>query len=421
MTVPDLPADRPSRLVAAWRSGPLSVPAFRLLALGQLTSTVGDYCYVVALPWLVLSGQHSVAALGTVLACYGVPRALCTVPSGSLADRFGPRLVMFTADVVRCALTGVFAALAAAHVSSLAAVAPLAAVLGVGSALFMPASMSLMPSLVDDARLTSANALFTGFLQTGSMIGPVIGGILVAAAGPAPAFAVDAGSYLVSAACYPLMARAAILRGQRGRDAAPPAAGNAWTLLRRSRPLRTVLMVAVAANFAVTAVTEVALPALAHARYAANGFGAVLACIAVTSVAGPLAVARLGDRLVQAVLIAVIFQVAAVSVAAAPFLGGLPGLAACLSVFGLALGFDNAVWATLVQRWAPHELLGRIWGVLLLASVASFPLASFAAGILTRRLGPAPVFPVAGALLAVAYLFGLSRREFRELGRPPRD
>jgi MFS family permease len=404
-------------IIKACRSGPLRVPAFRLLAAGQFTSTIGDCCYAVALPWLVLSAHGSAAALGVVLACYGVPRALLTVPGGALADRFGPRLVMLASDGVRCSLTAVLAVLAASHVSSLAAIAPVAAVLGACSALFLPASMTLMPSLIDSGRLASANALYTGFLQTGSMLGPVLGGIVVAAAGPAAAFAVDAGSYLVSAVCLALIGRAAGTAGTAALPAPGPAGGSVRTMLRREPVLRIILVVSVTANFALAGTLEVTLPALAHARYGADGFGAVLACVAVMSVIGALGVARAGDRLVRAALIAVAFQVAAVALAAAPFLPGLPGLAAGLGVFGLALGFDNAIWGTLVQRWAPPEMLGRVWGVLMLAPVCSFPLSVFIAGVLTRRLGPAPVFPIAGALLALCYLFGLSRREFREFGR----
>lgn len=439
MTVTEAPSRRPSRVIAACRAGPLGVPGFGLLAAGQFTSTMGDYCYAVALPWLVLSGHGSAASLGVVLACYGVPRALLTVPGGSLADRFGPRPVMLTSDAVRCVLTAVLAVLASSHMSSLASIAPVAAVLGGCSALFLPASMTLMPSMIDSARLASANALYTGFVQTGSMLGPVLGGIVVAASGPAPAFAVDAGSYLVSAACLALIGRAAVRRPEPAGAAATEhvascqadpgtavatggasalASGSVWTLLRREQVLRVVLVVSVTANFALTGVTEVTLPALAHARYGADGFGAVLACIAVMSIVGALSVARMGDRFARATLIAAAFQVAAVAIAAAPFLGGLPGLAACLAVFGLALGFDNAVWGTLIQRWAPPELLGRVWGVLMLAHVAAFPLSAFIAGVLTRHLGPAAVFPIAGALLVLAYLFGLSHREFRELGQP---
>ncbi len=245
------------------------------------------------------------------------------MPGGSLADRFGPRLVMLSSDVVRCAVTVVFTVLAASHVASLAAVAPLAAVLGACSALFLPASMTLMPSLINNAGLTSANALYTGFMQTGSMLGPLIGGVLVAMAGSAPAFAVDAGSDLISAACLALVGRPANAPQARqpggaataAESARPPEAVPAGIrmLLRRDRFLRVVLVVPVTANFAVTGITEMALPVLTHARYGAAGFGA---------------------------------------------------------------------------------------------------------GVLTRHLGPSAVLPCAGGLLALSYLYGLSHREFRELGKP---
>jgi MFS family permease len=85
-----------------------------------------------------------------------------------------------------------------------------------------------------------------------------------------------------------------------------------------------------------------------------------------------------------------------------------------MAVFGLALGFDNVISVTMIQRWAPPALLGRVWGLLMLASVGSFPVSTFIAGQLVRHLGPTPVSPIAGALLALSMLYGLSRREFRD-------
>jgi MFS family permease len=415
----------PGRAAAAWRSGPLSVPGFRLLTAGQFTSTIGDYCYAVALPWLVLSSGGSAASLGIVLACYGIPRALLMVPAGSLADRFGSRRVMLASDFARCLLTAAFAALAAAHMSSLAAVAPVAALLGAFSALFLPASMAMMPSLVESSRLTSANAVYTGFVQAGSMIGPVIGGILVAATGPATAFAVDAGSYLVSAVTLGFISVVSATAGHGGAAPVADAAagdsgpGSVWALLRQSRVLQIVLVVVLSANLALVGTTEVALPALAHARFGADGYGAVLTSVAVAGIIGALIVGRVGDRFRPAVLIAVAFVVAAAAIAAAPFIGGLPGLAAGMAVFGLGIGFDNVVSVTLIQRWAPPAMLGRVWGLLMLASIGSFPVATFGAGLLVRPLGPVPIFPISGVLLALSMGWGLSQREFRDFGTEP--
>jgi MFS family permease len=103
------------RVTAAFRSGPLAVRSFRLLAGGQFASTIGDYCYAVAQPWLVLSNHGSTVLLGIVLACYGVPRTVFIPVGGMLADKFGPRTLMLFADVMRCLLVGVLTVLAARH------------------------------------------------------------------------------------------------------------------------------------------------------------------------------------------------------------------------------------------------------------------------------------------------------------------
>jgi MFS family permease len=136
--------------------------------------------------------------------------------SGPLS-RLGGRRLMLAPDLTRCALTAALATLAVSHDASLAVLAPLTALLGAASALFMPASMTMMPSLVDGERLTSANAVYTGFVLPGSMLGPVLGGVLVAATGPATGFAVDAASYLASAVSLALIAGAG---GRRLRAAA---------------------------------------------------------------------------------------------------------------------------------------------------------------------------------------------------------
>jgi MFS family permease len=285
----------------------------------------------------------------------------------------------------------------------------------------------MMPSLVDSAKLTSANSVYAGFIQAGAVLGPVLGGVLVAATGPATAFAVDAGSYLGSAVSLVLIsvqaaatatapARTETAAADDSGAAAGPVPGSVWELLRQSRVLQIVLVVVLSANFALVGTTEVALPALAHARFGADGYGAVLTCLAVAALVGALVVGRLGDRFRPVTLIAGSLLAGGVAIAVAPFLGGLPGVAAGMAVFGIASGFDNVVSVTLIQRWAPPAMLGRVWGLLTLASVGSFPAATFIAGLLARHLGPTPIFPISGALLALSMLFGLSQREFRGFG-----
>ena len=188
------------------------------------------------------------------------------------------------------------------------------------------------------------------------------------------------------------------MTGAARRRAAAPAPANIWQLLRQSRVLQAILVVVLSANFALVGTTEVALPALAHARFGADGYGAVLTCVAVAAMVGALSVGKFGDRFRPVTLVAGSLIVGAAGIAAAPFLGGLPGVAAGLAVFGVATGFDNVVSITMIQRWAPPAMLGRVWGLLTKRCRRGCPRGSTAPAPLTKLLGGL------GGLLAVPRL-----------------
>jgi MFS family permease len=437
-----------TRVVAAWRGGPLSDRSFRLLALGQFTSTAGDYCYAVALPWLVLSAHGGTILLGTVLACYGLPRTVLIPVGGLLTDKIGPRAIMLAADAARCGLVIVLVVFAARHVISLALLGPVAALLGAGEGLFIPASFSIMPSLLEPGHLAAGNAVNSAAVEAGSIAGPVLGGLLVATAGPAPAFAVDAASFAVSAlslamirtrpSASPQTAPGSLAEpeqteapvqdtedteGPAGPASQEPQSSPAgptnqslWSLLRRARLLQVIVVVVVAANLASGGTFEVALPALAHARFGAGGYGALMASLGTGALIGTLAAARGGNAGRPALVAGGAFLVESLAIAFIPFLGGLAGAAVATFVLGACNGLGNVIFLTLIQRWAPPHLLGRVMALLMLAGMGSFPLSVAVSGVLVHRLGPSPFFPVAAATVAIAVLGSMSQREFRDLG-----
>jgi predicted MFS family arabinose efflux permease len=416
-------------LTAAWRRGALTNRSLRLLAAGQFTSTLGDYCYAVALPWLVLSSHGGPVLLAAVLACYGVARTVSIPAGGILADKAGPRTIMLIADVARGVLAAVLAVSAARHVASLALLGPLAALLGAGEGAFLPASFSIMPSLLEPGHLPAANAINSAAVQAGSVAGPVLGGLLVATAGPAPAFGVDAASFAISALSLALIRlraspRAAGPEAGEPRGACDPAGqavadagGNSvWSLLRRARILQITIVVVIASNLGTGGAFEVALPTLAHARFGPGGYGALIACLGAGAVIGTLAGAHGGQAARPALVVAGSGLITGLSVTLIPFLGGLPGAAAATFVLGASNGFGNVVFLTLLQQWAPARLLGRVMSTLSLASLGSFPLSVAVAGVLVRQLGPNLFFPVAGGMIGVALVFAISQREYRDFG-----
>jgi len=416
-----------SRL-GALRSGPLGVRSFRLLTGGQFTSTIGDYCYTVALPWLVLSNRGGAILLGIVLACYGLPRMVLIPVGGVLADKIGSRTVMLIADAVRCVLVAVLAVLAARHTASLATLGPTAAFIGAGEGLFIPASVAIMPSLLDGERLTAGNAISTAAMQAGSLLGPALGGALVAATRASTwAFAVDAASFAVSAltlALIPGKAAAGTVNGAAAQAAQGGGAGastggggqGALAFLKSSRVLQVILVVVIAANFAGGGMSDVALPSLAHARFGAAGYGALLACFAAGGVIGTLAAARTGRLRTPVVFGSIVFLAEAGAIALTPYLGGEAGAAAMLFVTGAANGLGNVTVLTVLQKWTPPALLGRVMSAVMFCAFGSFPLSVAISGVLVRHIGPSLFFPVAAALLAVAILGGLTQRVFRMLG-----
>ena len=423
----------PGRLAAAWRSGPLAVPSFRLLASGQFASTIGDFCYAVALPWLVLSAHGGAILLGIVLACYGVPRTVLIPVGGVLADKVGPRTLMLAADAARCVLVATLALMAARHTASLAALGPIAALIGAGEGLFIPASFAIMPSLLDGERLTAGNALSTAAVQAGSLLGPALGGALVAVTrASTAAFAVDAASFGVSALTLLLIPRRAVPGSMTavaaeaaaangagdaaGADGATDGQGSVLALLKTSRALQVILVVVIAANLASGGMGDVALPSLAHASFGAAGYGALLACFAVGGLIGTLAAARTGGLQAPVMFASAMFLVEAAGIGLIPYLGGEAGAAAALFVVGACNGLGNVTVLTVLQKWAPPALLGRVMSMLMLCAFGSFPLSVAVSGVLVRHLGPSLFFPVAGGLVAVAILGGLTQREFRTFG-----
>ena len=422
-------------MTARWRSldsGPLAVRSFRLLAGGQFASTIGDFCYAVALPWLVLSNHGSPILLGIVLACYGVPRTVLIPVGGVLADKVGPRTLMLVADTARCVLVAGLALLAARHTASLAALGPIAALIGAGEGLFIPASFAIMPSLLDEERLAAGNALSTAAVQAGSLLGPALGGALVAVTrASTAAFAVDAASFGVSALTLLLIPRQAV-RGSMTAVATEEAAsgagdaaeaggaaagqGGVLALLKTSRALQVILVVVIAANLASGGMSDVALPSLAHASFGAVGYGALLACFAVGGLIGTLAAARTGGLKAPVMFASAVFLIEAAGTCLIPYLGGEAGAAAALFVAGACNGLGNVTVLTVLQKWVPPGLLGRVMGTLMLCSFGTFPLSVAVSGVLVHHLGPTPFFPVAGGLVALAILGGLTQREFRMFG-----
>lgn len=157
---------------------------YALLWSGQTVSVLGDGIYTIAIALEALRISDHATTLAYAEAARVAPNALLLLLAGAVVDRLPRRTVVLGADVLRGGAVAAMAALVAAHALDVAGLVVLSAAVGVGDA-FNSASQTLGLSVV----------------------GPAIGGVLVALAGTSTAFAVDAGTFGVSASCLVLMRR----------------------------------------------------------------------------------------------------------------------------------------------------------------------------------------------------------------------
>ena len=416
------------------RAGPLRIRNFRLLMGGQLVSTVGDMFYAVALPWFVLSSGGTPRDLGIVLAAYGIPRAGSVILGGALSDRMQPRLMMLLADIARALLVGGLAAIVLLDLHTLWILCAIAAPLGAFEGIFLPASMAILPSILDDDDLQAGNAINMATVQMATLAGPGVGGAIVASVRSGVAFAIDAATFVVSALAL------AGMRGKRAATAtasptdsptataepvmdeavsapAEPEPKSFWGLLRASRLLQVGLTVSIVGNLAFGGLVEVALPDLAHGplNAGATGFGLMISTFGLGALVGSLIGATMG-KLPRRGLIALLLGFAqGIFIAVTPFTGGLLGAAISMGVWGLVNAMSNVLLITLLQQKMPRALLGRVMGAFMFANFGLYPISVALGGVVVDRFGPAILFPITGIMLSGAILYGIFQRELRDL------
>ena len=187
------------RVVAAYRDLLRNRPLARLLG-GEFVSAIGDWLYIVALLVVIYTETGDPLLLGIFGAVRSIPYIVLSVPAGIVADRVDRRLILFVTDLARAAcMLGMAVVLAVdGPLVVLAALAVLAACF---STFFYPAIGAYVPNLVENERqLGPANSAWASLDNLGFVVGPVLGGVLVAAGGTNLAFLINALTFLVIAA-----------------------------------------------------------------------------------------------------------------------------------------------------------------------------------------------------------------------------
>jgi MFS family permease len=378
-------------------------PSFGFLFLATAGSSFGTYLAAIALTVDVYDRTGSGVWVAALLIADFLPIVLIGLLLGPLVDRLSRRRLIIVSDLARF---GVFAALP--FVDSAGSVVGLAAVSGVATGFFQPAVYAGLPNLVPDEELTNANSLLQTVETLAWMIGPVVGGLMLTAWGPSVPYAVNAVTFLVSAALVArileskLRSEESLSRGH-WRDVA-----DGVRLVLTARPLRTVLVVW---NVVLVGAAAVNVAEVIFAREtlgAGNvGFGAIVAASGVGLAFGSFlaapALGKVGLRrhyVGSIALMALGWGGAALSGTiwlVVPFvIGGSAGNGAAIICNRL-----------LVQRGAPDQYRGRALATIMSTNYAVLGLAMAAAGVVTDAFGARAVWIAAGSIYLVGALVAL--------------
>ncbi|MFJ9870288.1 MFS transporter [Streptomyces sp. NPDC101165] len=395
---------------------------FQLLWLGQSLSLLGDGFSVVAFSWITLGLTGSTLTLGYVLAFQAVPRALLTLVGGTLSDSWSTRTLMVASSWTRAALmAGVGLAGLTGHLTVWMLCAA-AAAFGAVDAFFQPARVSILPSVVDEKLLTPANALLGAGSRTAAVVGPAVGGVVVALTRAPVAFLVDAVCFALCGWCVASIRTRPRAAGPEADTAgdAPKSLGarirEGVTYTLRDPRLRTVVVLDTAVNFCYAGPFTVGFATLADQvlRGGSATLGVLNGSLAGGAMLGTLAGGALGGRPRVGLLVAGLAGWLGAGMAVLGLVHSTPAVVATVLAMGFAIGFQGVFGLSWIQRNIPQNVLSRVVSVDMVLGYAAAPLSLIVCGALAR-VGTLALFGVVACVLAATGVAVLGSRAVREM------
>jgi MFS family permease len=395
----------------------LQIRNYRLFFFGQLVSVSGTWMQQLAQDWLVLQLTDRPLPVGITTALQFSPVLLLGIWGGLVADRIDKRRLLLTTQGVMGALALALGILTATGSVRLWMIYLLALLLGCATSFDMPARQAFVTEMVGPDHLSNAVGLNSAVFNCGRIIGPAAAGVLIGIVGIAPAFMVNAFSYLAVIAGLLLMRPGDLFRNkpvERSDGQVRDGLRYVWaTPTLRSTLLLMSVVATLGLNFRVT------LPLLA--RFTFDGgpdlYGLLASTVAAGSVVGALATAS-RSRPTRAMLLwsVTVFGVASLlaAVAASPLIE---------AIVLVPLGFSSIAWMatanSTVQLGSAPEMRGRVMSIYGLLFLGSAPLGAMLVGWLSEHYGPRSSLVLGGvSSLAAVAVAALADRRARRRAAP---
>jgi MFS family permease len=410
------PASRPERRLTR----ALASRNYRLFFGGQSVSLVGTWITRVATSWLVYRLTGSALLLGLVGFAGQIPTLLLAPVTGVLVDRWSRHRILVVTQALSLAQSAALAVLTLGGVITVAHVLVLQAAQGIINAFDTPARQAFVSEMIEDrADLPNAIALNSSMVNASRIVGPSVGGIIIAAVGEGWCFAIDAVSYLaVIGSLLAMRVVAAPRRPATGRLREELATG--YRYVTGFVPVRSALLLLSLVSI-MGMPYSVLMPAIS--ANVLHGGAHTLGFLMTASGVGAL-----GGALYLASRRSVLGLGRAMAVAASIFGVGLVAFALSrtlwlslllLPVVGAGMMITMASTNTIIQTVVQEELRGRVMAFYTMAFLGTAPIGSLLAGVAADRIGAPRTILLGGlACIAAGAWFGSRLPRLRELVRP---
>jgi DHA3 family tetracycline resistance protein-like MFS transporter len=402
----------------------LKLRDFRMLWTGLTVSLIGDGLYFVALAWEVYRISNVPTAMSAVGLAWTLPLVLFVLLGGVVTDRFDRRKVMIASDAIRGTAVATMSILSLTGTIRLWHVFVLVAVYGSGEAFFGPALGAIVPQVVPEDRLVEANSLDSMMDPLCfRLLGPALGGLLVATVGSGAAFAVDAGTFVISALAVSLMRP--LVQHARERITVRSSIEElkeGFRFVRAHAWLWGTLLSATAALLCFWGPLEVLLPFIVKNEMngSAGDYGLVLATGGVGAVIASITV---GSRGLPRRFITFMYLAWAIGIGSVAGYGLVDELwqLHVISFFeGACVAAGLIVWKTTLHRMVPQALMGRVTSLDWFMSIGLVPLSFGITGPIAEAIGARTTMVFAGIFAATVTTAFLFIKGVRDPERTPR-
>ena len=394
---------------------------FSLLISGQTLSRIGDFLYQVALAWWVLEKTDSGIAMGMVFLFSLAPTILFVLLGGVLVDRMPRARLLFLSDLGRGVIMLAITTLAISDRLELWMVYAGSLLFGFADAFFTPALQALVPQIIPQQDLTSANSINSLSMQFGRVAGPAAGGLLIGFGGTTLAFGINAASFFIAAlTLLPLLSIPAPRQAETTESSPQHLLSDiheGFKTILESPILWISILTFAFVNITLSGPFSVGMPFLVKNHLGGDEklLGLLYAIFPIGYAISSLVLGSVKQLHDRGIVLYICGAIAGLGLGVFGLRLPVWALIVAALVNGAALEVVGLVWTNLLQELVPEAKLGRVVSIDTLGSFVLLPLGFAFTGWLVDRVDVALIFVAAGGIAALVSLLPLLHPSIRKL------